>query len=197
MKFLGFPGGVLKDGDNFGEKLKLLKDKAQITLVGTAEGQGLQTPKEKTVFEEDLTAAEKAKIYKEKAVEILPSGLTNLGNTCYMNSVVQVLNGVPEFKHDINKYVPGGASVGSNQMDSQFVLALKDVLSGLQTKGASGDDSAFTPYQFVTLLKARFPTFAQTQNNQPMQQDAEECLREMLNLFKNEVQSTGAASPDS
>lgn len=61
-------------------KLKL-KDGMTIMMIGTAEGKFLKEPKEKTVFLEDLTPEEKAKLFKEKTGKALSAGLVNLGNT--------------------------------------------------------------------------------------------------------------------
>ena len=63
-----------------------MKAGSKVTLMGTPEGKELKAPSEKTVFEEDLSPEEKAKILKEKKVEIPPAGIKNLGNTCYMNA---------------------------------------------------------------------------------------------------------------
>ena len=50
--------------------------------------------------------------------------------------------------------------------------------------------AAVTPYQFVNALRTRFPMFAQTAGNPPayMQQDAEECLREMFSVIGSELE---------
>merc|ERR1711953_1411368 len=40
----------------------------------------------------------------------MPAGLTNLGNTCYMNATVQCLKSVPEFKEALVKYESGGGN---------------------------------------------------------------------------------------
>lgn len=68
MKILGFTGGLLKDTDDFGDRLRKLKPGAKIQLIGTAEGKEMAEMTEKTVFVEDLTAEERAKLLKEKKV---------------------------------------------------------------------------------------------------------------------------------
>lgn len=67
-------------------------------MMGTAE-QLPEAPKEKILFAEDMNESELASALQ------LPAGLTNLGNTCYMNATVQCLRTVPELVDCLKKYV--------------------------------------------------------------------------------------------
>ena len=80
-------GKVLKDEDDL-SKVAGLKEGATIMMMGTAEEKGLKEPEKPIKFLEDMTAEEKAAALHEKAQIVLPAGLENLGNTCYMNSTV-------------------------------------------------------------------------------------------------------------
>lgn len=79
-------GKILKDEDDlskFG-----ITNGMTLMMMGTAEGQQLKAPVKPVKFIEDMTAKEIAKAIEGQSVVTIPAGLENLGNTCYMNSVV-------------------------------------------------------------------------------------------------------------
>jgi ubiquitin carboxyl-terminal hydrolase 14 len=55
-------------------------------------------------FVEDMSAKEKALALVAKTGYVIPAGLDNLGNTCYMNSVVQCMKRVNELKKHLQDY---------------------------------------------------------------------------------------------
>ena len=80
-------GKINKDTEEW-SKYPGVKEGLTMMLMGTAEGNELKAPEVTMKFVEDMTPEEKAKALREKTGIVIPAGLENLGNTCYMNSVV-------------------------------------------------------------------------------------------------------------
>ena len=155
-----------------------LKDGMTIMMIGTAEGKFLKEPAKQTVFLEDLTPEEKARLFKEKTGKALPAGLVNLGNTCYMNSLVQCLGKVKELKDGINSFKPDPTNQNQH---NKLVTAAKQLYLDLDSKGES-----FPPYAFVQTLRSIHPQFDETDNQgRHMQQDSEECFNSLMQSFQS------------
>ncbi|CCG81850.1 Ubiquitin carboxyl-terminal hydrolase [Taphrina deformans PYCC 5710] len=165
-------GGALKDDQDM-SKLGL-KPKQTLMLMGSA-SELPQAPTQKIVFMEDMDESELAMASKS------PPGLQNLGNTCYMNSTLQLLRAIPELQTELGNFS------GANLTGS-----LRDLYKSMDKTSES-----FPPAMFLQALRNVYPQFAQ-QSRSGMgfaQQDAEECWSQIIyTLRQNLKASTGSVS---
>ena len=120
---------------------------------------------------------EEAKEIKKAQLSLteIPTGLVNLTNTCYFNSVVQALKGLPLFVEKLNN-----AKLLVDNGTTSIPLELRKLFKDLD----STDDIALSPLKllavsfidlFFKVFRKRFPDF-----NSLSQQDAEECFTSLL-----------------
>lgn len=109
--------GVLKDDADMSKMT--IADGQVMTLMGTADV--VVAPKTEILFVEDMTDAQKA----EKGA-VFPAGMLNLGNTCYMNSILQCTRSMGEMR---NALVPVRSNI--NNPNTALAVRLRDQLDEL------------------------------------------------------------------
>uniref|UniRef100_A0A1B0CV70 Ubiquitin carboxyl-terminal hydrolase n=1 Tax=Lutzomyia longipalpis TaxID=7200 RepID=A0A1B0CV70_LUTLO len=158
-------GATLKDEWNV-----KLTNGMTILMMGSKE-EVPEEPVEKTKFIEDMNESELAVAMK------LPAGLTNLGNTCYVNATVQCLKSVPELTEALKAFKE---EVTSN-LDSakSITCAMRSLFNQMDMS------NTVTPIILLQTLHMAFPQFAHTdENNVYRQQDANECWIELLKMLQ-------------
>ncbi|EMG46597.1 Ubiquitin carboxyl-terminal hydrolase [Candida maltosa Xu316] len=145
--------------------------KNPVMVLGTPDKNLPSKPVEKQVFLEDLNKNQLVKVGNE------PSGLTNLGNTCYLNSSLQTLFQMEDVQQKVKSF---DFSVGvPGRTNDNLVLALNTVFSQMSKK-----QEAITPSIFLSLFRRSFPQFAEQQNGIYKQQDAEEAFSQILSSLR-------------
>ncbi|XP_039272036.2 ubiquitin carboxyl-terminal hydrolase 14-like [Styela clava] len=170
-------GVVIKD--DWG-KAKL-KNGVTILMMGSA-AELPKEPAEKTVFLEDLSESQLV-----SAMD-LSTGLQNLGNTCYMNSTVQLLKTVPELGDALKQFNGQALSNIETDVSGSITASLRDLYSQMEEKKYA----EVPPLFLLHLLRKQCPQFAEKNNEGHfMQQDANECIMEVMRILQQNLKSTG------
>ncbi|KAH3733814.1 hypothetical protein DPMN_040249, partial [Dreissena polymorpha] len=166
-------GAVLKDDGWGGMKLK---DGAMLLMMGTADDLP-QAPPKKTLFMEDMSEQQLA-----SALEV-PAGLTNLGNTCYMNATIQCLRSVPELKESLKKYTGSLTAGGAIVPADSITAGLRDLVIAMEKSGQS-----IPPIVFLQVFHMAYPQFAEkSEHGGYQQQDANECWVEIVRCLQQKL----------
>lgn len=128
------------------------------------------------------------------------TGMKNMGNSCYLNSVMQVLFTVPDFQSkyvsNIDKIIEEAPSDPSQDFKTQVAKLGYGLLSGDYSKpapdtsdenGASeprGDQIGIAPQMFKALVGRGHPEFSTNR-----QQDAQEFLLHFINMVERNCRS--------
>merc|ERR1719225_2316764 len=167
-------GALLNDDPSGWNPLKpKLKNGVTLLMMGTKDEDALVTVKDsdKTQFLEDMDDSQLQSALK------LPAGLTNLGNTCYLNATVQCFKTVPELKSALLDFDGG---LGSD--DRALASALRDLYRTMDR------GQTIPPLVLVQLLHNVFPRFAERgEQGGFQQQDANECWIELMGVLKRHL----------
>ena len=174
-----FKGKVLLDSGS----LSTLPLNPTLSLLGAAPVSSNKDINPSSVrFVEDLTEEQKLQILREKGEDIA-FGLKNLGNTCYLNSTVQCLGRVSEFRKALEELANKPAA--DNSIGYLFTQALGSTYTMLDKA-----TDAVIPLSLVNSIRKLNPMFDEAENGVHKQQDADECVSLILNTTKQYLKST-------
>lgn len=159
-------GGKLSD-DTVLSSLKI-NLKTPIMVLGTPEKDLPKSVPTKQVFLEDLNENQLVKVSED------PSGLVNLGNTCYLNSSLQAIYSLKDISKQVEAYT-GNLN--------PLVTTLKGIFKSMDKKQEN-----VNPALFLMQFRNNFPQFGEQERGFYKQQDAEEAFSQLLNVLGSTIE---------
>ena len=158
---------------------------------------------EKSVEELNVEANQKLELDKitEAGKDLAPLsgpgyvGLQNLGNSCYMNSVLQVLFAAPELNAAFEAHGPALLRSAPADPSQDLLAQLTKLRDGLLTtryaeSGEAEEAVCVRPRMLKSLVGNGHPEFSS-----PRQQDAQEYLQHLLSLIQRAERAAGGRLP--
>ncbi|AFR96333.1 ubiquitin carboxyl-terminal hydrolase 14 [Cryptococcus neoformans] len=167
-------GKLVKDDTDY---VALANQKQAVMVIGAAEALP-PPPTQQIVFLEDVG--------DEGIKSDEPTGLINLGNTCYLNSTLQAIRAVPEVHQALKEFTPS-SSPSSSLPEFRVTNSLKNLFVIIDNT-----PNAVPPLEVISNLRTLAPQFAERdQRGHYAQQDADEAWTQLVQALRAALPKNG------
>nr|XP_033781358.1 ubiquitin carboxyl-terminal hydrolase 5 isoform X1 [Geotrypetes seraphini] len=150
-------------------------------------------------------------LIQESAVQLKPlfgpgyTGMCNLGNSCYLNSVMQILFSIPDFQRKYMEKIDGifgkapsdptqdfnvqVAKLGNGLLSGEYSTPPPSSSNGEQSLQQKGQQDGIAPRMFKALIGKGHPEFSTNR-----QQDAQEFFLHFINMVERNCRSSSNPS---